>query len=234
LIRQFFPNTESFKNSLPINTFPPLNTPDIHVAKNALPDHSIAEIAGDESLLRAFNSNDSRSFAVVYRRFYPNVFFFARRFVGSEDAQDITAEAFYKLWKREKNFRRLSSVKIYLQVIARNDCYTLLETKKNKSVREKEFIYFKEFTSATGESLEDIQAGMLNRIQAEIEKMPAQMKKVFKMVYIERQKNNETARKLKLSENTVRGHKTKGLALLRIAAKSGSWMLLLLFPFVHC
>src|SRR6516164_17310 len=73
-------------------------------------------------VIHMFNSGDRGAFDQVYRELYPNVFYFACRFVDQEDAADITADAFLKLWNQKKDFASLQKIRIFLQVCVRNAC----------------------------------------------------------------------------------------------------------------
>jgi len=63
---------------------------------------------------------DSKAFTFIYKKLYPSVYYFSKRFVGEETAKDIASDAFAKLWTIERNFQTLQSIKLFLQVCTRN------------------------------------------------------------------------------------------------------------------
>jgi RNA polymerase sigma-70 factor (family 1) len=171
-----------------------------------------------EDVMSFFNSGSSVAFTEVYNKFYPSVFYFARRFVNPEDAEDITADSFYKLWKINKSFPSLQSVKVFLQVNVRNACINHLEhikvVEKNKHAL---FFSVDKMTDEYNYS-DEIKAEQIKHILAEIEKLPARRKIVFKLACLEGLKEKEIAAKLKLSIGTVHNHKTIAIKQLRMAA----------------
>jgi hypothetical protein len=88
-----------------------------------------ASTSTDEENLQAFNSGNQAAFTAVYNLLYPSVFQFAHRFLSSEKAEDITADAFCKLWKMDKNFARLQSIRFFLQVTVRIASINFLQHK---------------------------------------------------------------------------------------------------------
>jgi RNA polymerase sigma-70 factor (family 1) len=182
-----------------------------------------------EDNLLPFNSGDQSAFTAVYNQLYPSVFYFTCRFVNPEDAEDITADAFCKLWKMRKNFPRLQSIKVFLQVTVRNASFNYLEHRK---------VVYKlkyEFQNQADKMVEDltdsveIREEYLKHIYAGIEKLPDQCKKIFKLAFLEGLKNHEIAGKLHISQNLVSHQKIRGLKLLRLAIPLGSLFAVLFF-----
>ena len=91
---------------------------------------TFASNSSDEEILQAFNSGNQAAFTSVYNQFYPSIFQFACRFLSYQNAEDITTDAFCKLWKMVKNFPRLQSIKLFLQVTVRIASIKSLEHKR--------------------------------------------------------------------------------------------------------
>jgi RNA polymerase sigma-19 factor, ECF subfamily len=165
-----------------------------------------------------FNGNDHASFISLYNQLFPFIFYFAKRFVGSEDAEDITADAFCTLWKMEKKFRNVRSIKIFLQVTARNACINHLQHAKVINKAEQELLN----TTAPGieafDFSSELTAEKIQLIFTEIEKMPLQRKKIFKLSYISGLKDKEIAARLHLSLSSVYNHKSVALKQLRLSS----------------
>lgn len=193
--------------------------------KNAGKNSSPNEVPAEETLI-AFNSGSQAAFTRVHNDLYPSIYYFARRFVNSEDAGDLTADAFVKLWKMEKKFIRLQSVKIWLQVTVRNGCMNHFRYEKYKGERLRELLYLSDEISENYIADEETRAELIKRIDAEVEKLPPQSKKIFKMAWGDGLKNKEIAHQLGISANTVKSHKQKALAILRIEI---SFPILLIF-----
>jgi len=57
------------------------------------------EQPGDDLIVK-FNQGDTEAFTVLYTRYYYTLYNFVKRFIPDrEDAEDLTAEVFVKLWK---------------------------------------------------------------------------------------------------------------------------------------
>src|ERR1700730_5022982 len=127
-----------------------------------------------EDLVYLFNSGNRNAFTSVYNILYPSIFYFARRFVNSDDAADITADAFYKLWKMDKSFERLQSIKVFLQVSVRNACLNYLRNEKSKERKQNELLYLSDQTTENASiNYDEVEADFFTRMHAEIENLPS-------------------------------------------------------------
>ena len=185
----------------------------------AIPDETVA----------LFNLNDEDSFTRIYHKLYPFTFFFARKFVGPEDAADILASVFARLWERNKAFTNLSHIKAFLFVSTRNACFRHLRDESSRIRKETGWQYSTFEQEERNEFLkEEIAAEKLERIYQEIEKLPSRCKKVFKMAYLDNLKNDEIARLLKITVSTVRNQKCHALSVLRMT------LFMIIFSLVIC
>jgi RNA polymerase sigma-70 factor (family 1) len=167
--------------------------------------------------LYQFNSGSHTAFKEIYEQLYPSVFYFAKRFVSTEDAADITAEVFGQLWKHDKNFSRIQSIKSFLQVSVRNACLNHLEKTRFRETSRKDIAYLQDEWEEGGLGKNEEQAILLGQIYREIEKLPKESKKIFKLIYFEGLKPKTIAAKFGISEGTVRTQKQRALRALRTA-----------------
>ena len=85
----------------------------------------------DEQLVDLAKSGDDRAFDILMRRYLKAIFRFAQQYVrGSEDAEDVTQETFFKAWKYLKRFTPGSTFKPWLFTIARNTALDVIKKKK--------------------------------------------------------------------------------------------------------
>ena len=47
------------------------------------------------------NENFDITYKALFRRYYPNLIFYATRLVGEEEAEDVVQDVFVELWKRK-------------------------------------------------------------------------------------------------------------------------------------
>ena len=169
-----------------------------------------------ESLLHAFNSGSRDAFTTVYNLYYAPAFYFAKRFVQSEEAEDITADVFCKLWNMQKSFTRTQSIKVFIQVAVRNACLGYLEHKQVIDRHRNVLLLSSAEKMETLFYEDEIKTEYLQRIYTEMENLPGQCKKICKMAWFDGLKNREIANLLHISEKTVCNQKVHGLKLLRI------------------
>lgn len=169
------------------------------------------------------NTRVQADYTAIYQTLYPYAFFHARRYVSPEDASDIIAIVFLKLWSLPNpEFANLTHVKGFLKVCIKNACLTHIRSEQNRMKKAEawgELFEMEQF--AKGSGAEDVEYGIhaekLQRVYEEIENLPLRCRRIFKMAYIERIKNKEIALLLGIAENTVKSQKKQGLKKLRMA-----------------
>jgi RNA polymerase sigma-70 factor (family 1) len=167
----------------------------------------------EPELLHAIASGDKDAFAVIYQQHFAAAYHFAKRFVtDTQTAEDITTEAFVKLWERFSQFSSLSGIKSFLFTSIKNACINHARSAKRTTKRESEFTYL---LNGHDEPQENITGEVYQHIYNEIEKLPSQEKRVFKMAYLEGLSNEAIAQELGINNQSVRNHKTRALKTLR-------------------
>lgn len=74
--------------------------------------HGLSE--EDALLLRALKRGDKKSFECFFRRYYPMLCAYARRFVGQHDAEEVVQEVFATFWEKRESLLVNSSLHAYL------------------------------------------------------------------------------------------------------------------------
>jgi len=161
---------------------------------------------------------EREAFETVYRTHYISIYHFAKKFVrDAQVAEDITTEAFLKLWERFSKFSNPQTMKSFLFTVAHNACINHARGEQRLAAREAEFSHL--YVADAGDRLaeEEIRGRVYQHIYAEIEKLPAQEKRVFKMAYVEGLSNEEIAAQLGINNQSVRNHKARALKTLRLS-----------------
>lgn len=184
-----------------------------------------------DTLIHSFNRGDENAFAEVYHLYYAAIYYYARHFLADpQEARDITAETFVKLWKLRANFDHIHKIKTFLHITTRNACIDVLRHQKWKAGKHQQLIQLlmdddesmvarnnspmaaaTKFINGLGEG------ELLNRIYGEIENLPPQRKIIFKLSFLEGMKNAEIAARLKISVQTVQNQKAIALKFLRLS-----------------
>ncbi|WP_276482409.1 RNA polymerase sigma-70 factor [Paraflavitalea pollutisoli] len=184
-----------------------------------------------ESLIYQFQNGEESAFAEVYHLFFTSIYYYARHYVtDAQEARDITAETFVKLWKLRSNFDHLQKIKTFLHVTARNACIDVLRHQKWKAGKHQQLV---ELLMDDDESLVSFNTSpmaaatrfvhglaendVLGVVYKEIEMLPPQRKLIFKLYYLEGMRNAEIANRLQLSVQTIQNQKTIAIKSLRTA-----------------
>jgi len=157
---------------------------------------------------------DENAFSFFYKKYYNEIVFFAWKIVHhTHQAEDITSESFIKLWHMPGVFDSEQHVRSFLYISARNACYNYLKHMNRLVDRHQKFFLFLDADQPTAEC--NFPELNVSEISAEIRKLPLQQRRVCTLLFLQGQDIDFVARKLKLSPQTVRNHKTRALHNLR-------------------
>ena len=96
-------------------------------------------------LIRHFSEGEPAAFRAVYKQLYLPVLQFVQQWVGNtEDAEELTADTFVKLWNNRTRFETMDYIRAFMHVTARNACINFLKQLRVKSARQKELAASKE------------------------------------------------------------------------------------------
>ena len=170
----------------------------------------------ETELLHRLASGDSNAFTSLYKQYYQRIYYFAKSFLPDrEDAEDVTADTFIKLWNHRDNFHNVNSLRSFLHVTTRNGCYDFLRHSKVKSEKQAELI--KEMDILYNPELQQTKEELLKLVQKEVKNLSAKMRQIFYLSYNEGLTPAEIAESLKLSVQTISNQKTSLIKILRRA-----------------
>jgi RNA polymerase sigma-70 factor (ECF subfamily) len=167
-----------------------------------------------EDILLAFKQGDLNAFDGIYDQFRKPIIRFCKCMVSIEDAEEITADVFVKLWKTRDRWDNILNIKAFLYMSARNACFDFLKSKQSKT-RSREII-----TDILDKEQEyilqsEIESEVIILIKQEIERLPDTCRTVFKMSYFEDLQNSDIAQKLNISYQTVANLKSLALNTIK-------------------
>jgi RNA polymerase sigma-70 factor (family 1) len=164
----------------------------------------------------AFRQGDKSAFDALYNQLSDQLITYCKNFVGFEDAQDIAAETFYKLWRLKETWSSINNVKSFLYVSAKNSCLNFLKHQQVKAKNENRIadLIAKEQKAVL---LSEIESELVSQILLEIENLPENCKAVFKMSYLDEYETNEIAEKLNITARTVFNLRSIALKAIKTA-----------------
>ena len=150
----------------------------------------------------------------LFRGYYARLCYFATRLTGdAERAEDIVQEAFLNYWKTGPGLDAGAVAKSYLYTAVRNAC---LNDLRHLDVRRRHGRSIRPEDLSTAPVIDEIvRAELLGELLAAIETLPEGCRTVLRMAYFEKLGNDEIARLLDISVNTVKTQKMRALRLLR-------------------
>lgn len=165
------------------------------------------EISDD--ILGSLKNGNHDAYNKVYIYYYSPILEFLSLLTKSkDDAQEITQQVFIVLWEKREYIDPKKNIKGFLYTIARNFAMNYFEHKKVKD----KYAQVAGRVSDIDDSPYDIVVAkeLEILIRLTLNRMPKQRRKVMEMKLDQCKSNEEIAKELKISPETVKGHITKG------------------------
>ncbi len=169
----------------------------------------------EAQILYRLSTGDESAFRWVYDRYWKRVFRAAERYLQSRDlAQDVVQEVFSALWYKRETFTHIRNLESYLITVTRNHTYKELQ-KWASEMRHNE-VYASLHSNVTDDSDHVILADQYEALFSEaVNLLPPQQKQVFQLAKIDGLTHEAIARRLNLSQGTVKNHMVRALRFIR-------------------
>jgi RNA polymerase sigma-70 factor (family 1) len=175
-------------------------------------DQSINSI---KILLLQVAEGDEKAFGQVFKTYYNQLGEFIMRITESEPlTQEIVQDVFLKIWINRGSLAKLDCFKAYLLVVARNHAFNCLKQIAREKSRKKEWVnsVLRQATINVEET-DTIDTG--NLIDEAVALLPPQQKKVYSFSRRDGMRQEEIARELNISLETVKKHMVLALRFLK-------------------
>jgi len=164
-----------------------------------------------------------KAFYVLYTSLFPQLIRYIVQIVKEVFiAEEIVQETFIKLWENKEYIEITGSVKVYIYKMAHNMSLNRLEhiaTAKNavhRTISEEEWSFVQETYRIDDSIIEQIESEETEtRIRQAINNLPDKCREVFMLSRFDLLDNEEVAKKMNISVNTVRAHIYHALELIR-------------------
>lgn len=166
-------------------------------------------------MLEALRQGDESVFERIYLKHSHRITDFISSIIKSfEDAEEISQEVFTYLWTNRQKVDPDKDISAYLYILARFGIFNYFRSKKvhEAYVREAKYVNTDE-AAATDELMYAKEIKIM--VELAVDRMPEQRRKIYRMSRSEGINNDEIARKLGITKNTVEKHLTFALKDIR-------------------
>ncbi len=172
-------------------------------------------INNERALLLRVAQGDENAFGQLFKTYYNQLGDFVIRITESETiAQEIVQDVFLKIWTNRHLLRDVHCFKAYLMVVARNYTFNCLKQIARENFRKKEWL--NNVLASASQSTEDTtDPQMIDLIDRAVELLPPQQKRVYILSRREKMKQEEIAKALGVSLETVKKHMVLALRFLK-------------------
>ena len=164
--------------------------------------------------LQALIKGREEGLEFFHQQYYTRLCYFAGTLLNDEClAQEITSDAFMKLWQSRQSLATEGSIKAWLYSTVRNASIDHLRKVRRLRVSESGLQSATTIEQSVLHTI--IQSETIDHIVQTIGKLPPQCRRIFRLFYLHGKSYNEIAQELNLSPQTVRNQKQRAAKLLR-------------------
>lgn len=173
------------------------------------------ELDSEKEIIALLKEGDERAMKPIFNSLNKGLCSYANKIVhNKEEAEDIVAKAFIKLWEKRTGFEAFSSIRSFMYVVIKNDSINYLRHIKCRNSSHEEILHlYKKDENYIENNI--IKAELLRIIFKEAESLPPDRRRIFKMIFLYDLDIFEIARKLNITADTVRVQKARSIKRLR-------------------
>jgi RNA polymerase sigma-70 factor (family 1) len=174
----------------------------------------------DQNCLADIADGDQKAFCHFFAAFKHKIYSFSFSFTRSaEMAEEITQEVFIKAWSNRESLRAVENIDAWLSTVTRNLCFNYL---KRLGLERKATVRLMKTQNYTEQNVEEYVSykERLNEIDEALGQLSPQQRLIFNLNRGKGMKNEEIARELHLSPNTVKTHMVIALRKIRLFLES--------------
>ncbi|WP_293312967.1 RNA polymerase sigma-70 factor [Pedobacter sp. UBA5917] len=173
----------------------------------------VLDIESGQHLIEIIEKNRTSVFTQFYTSYFQKLLLASDKYVKDVFiTEEIVQDIFLKIWENPYHISEVKSIRSYLYKSVINASINYVNRQKN--IEEHHLKLVAEFSEEYVRDLDE-ENEMIVLLHAEIERLPVQCKKVFKLSRFEHLKYKEIATQLEISEKTVENHIGNALKILR-------------------
>lgn len=169
----------------------------------------------DLKLLEAIAARDKQLFAVLYKKYYQQLFAVAYRYVGQPAiAEEIVHDVFISIWNKADQLTIKHSMKSYLFKSIVNSSLNYIRKKKTDAEKQRVYITVQKEKGVV-EPAAETDEDLLNTLELALASLPDKCRQVMYLSRFGKLKQQEIALQMDISIKTVKNHLTYGFQKLR-------------------
>ena len=167
-------------------------------------------------LVKLLKNGDMAAFDAIYNTYCHKLHEFVIRYVKQEeDAEGIVQEVFIKIWEARNKIDVYASFEAFLFTIAYNTTISLLRKRVSVS-KSSEYLKSLQQIDTADQVIDEIYFNELNqKVQSLLKQLTPRQKEIYLLSREEGLTHKEIAKKLNISENTVKNHLVTSLKYLK-------------------
>ena len=168
-----------------------------------------------KNVIKGLKEGDSKALKVIYNYYNLRLFHFVNGITKSTDeAEDIVAETFMRLWNARKEFNSEESIKAFLFISAKNASLNSIRGRTRYLNQLSEINYLSGGESQEWEPM-PVEVELLDVIASALEGLPNGQKEVLKLILFERLTDKQIAKRLNKRLKTIYNLKYLAISYLR-------------------
>jgi len=169
----------------------------------------------EKRLLRQLAESNDKAFDLIYTTYADRLYGVAFAYTKSADfSEEVVQEVFLKLWEKRQELSHVESIEAYIYMMTRNAVINKLRTlTREREAFKKLAAFFENNTRTPEQELSFKESNQL--IETAVSNLTEQQQLVYRLVRQEGLTREEVARRLNISENTVRNHMAKALQYIK-------------------
>lgn len=159
------------------------------------------------------------NFKSLFKETSQMAFYYAYRMVQDSDiAEDIVSDCYADLYNHSRKNHAFNAKNLLFTLI-RHRSLSTIKRQKMERINNEIFLANSHQDQDTSIEIELVRSELLSQISDNVEKLPSQSKKVFKLHYFEQLSMEEISKKLNLNKSTVYNHIARARHILRASLK---------------
>ncbi|MCZ4222632.1 RNA polymerase sigma factor [Pedobacter rhodius] len=185
----------------------------------------------NEILIRV-REGDSTAFQIVYNHYSLRLYNFAYRFLKSKElSEEIVQETFITLWTTRERLDEKYKMGSYLITVAKRLALNVL---RHQYISDNAFEKISKVAVKSNNDTENyvFYNDLSNYAELMVKKLPDKQQEAFRLSRFHGLSHEQIAKKMQVSENTIKNHIAAALKTLRLRLKDANIFLLIVYHFI--